>query len=443
MRWPNMLRYDRGNQSSSSHRFYAALAGLLLAAGPALAQEVIAPVTAPPATPPAVQEYQNSNPMQVFIPAEAGAPAEKQPFQWGSVVARPHLDYQFIYGNGIESSPGQQQNTVVQTISPGLRLDVGRHWTLDYTPSLSFYSSHQFRDTVNHSAQLGWGSTYEDWFFSGSQSYVSSSAPLVQTGGQTDQENYSTALNASYQMNDKMSLDLGLNQNLNFVGNGGVSTNLQLTLTDSKTWSTLDWLNYQFAPGLYLGLGAGLGYTIQDGAPDSLAEQYLGRVNWRATAKVSFQLSGGLQDEQYLSGGTSDLVTPVFAATVQYQPFEQTRLSLTASRSTSRSFFQGQEAETTSVSGDLNQRLLGKLHLELSGGYTATRYVATQAGATSRNDDGYNFNARLACPFLKRGTASVFYQYSENSSTQSGFAAADGAFAYTSHQIGFEISYRY
>jgi hypothetical protein len=401
---------------------------------PALAQDVLTSPPQTPATPLAVEEHQNNNPMQVFAPSETAAPL---PIQWGPVTVHPHLDYQFLYGNGIQSSPGQQQDTIVQRVSPGVLLNLGDHWTLDYTPTLNFYSSSHFRNTLDHSVQLGWGTAYDDWFFSGSQSYASSSDPNVETAAQTDRETYSTAFNASYQFNDKISLDMGLSQNLNYVGNGGSSSNLLQNLANSKAWSTMDWLNYQFWPRLNAGLGAGFGYTIQDGSPDSLYEQYQARVNWRATDKMSFQLSGGLQDQQYLSGGASDLVTPIFGATIQYQPFEQTRLSLSASRSVSPSYFQNQVTESTQITADLNQRLLGELHLDVVGGYGTSKYVASVSGhSTGRNDDYYSFNARLTYPLLKRGTVSVFYQYSDNSSSQSGFA-------YTSTQVGIEIGYRY
>jgi len=82
------------------------------------------------------------------------------------------------------------------------------------------YSSSSFQNTVDQSVQLGWGAAYGDWFFSGSQSYASSSDPIVETAAQTDRETYVTALNASYQFNSKMSLDRGLNQDLNYVGSG-------------------------------------------------------------------------------------------------------------------------------------------------------------------------------------------------------------------------------
>ncbi|HTX22405.1 MAG TPA: outer membrane beta-barrel protein [Candidatus Aquilonibacter sp.] len=434
---------------------------LWLAAGipAANAQEVLAPPPAVSATPSAVQQQQDSNPMQVFSPSETGPNFSSftSPFQWGPVTVRPHVDYQFLYGNGVNSSPGQQQNTIVQTLSPGVLFDLGSHWTLDYTPTLNFYSSGSFQNTVDHSVQLGWGTGYGDWFFSGSQSCSFSSDPTVEIAAQTDQQTYSTALNAVYQINSKLSLDLGLSQNFNYIGNTQSSTNQLQNLSNSREWSMMDWLNYHFRPRLSVGVGVGAGYVNEDAGPDSINEQYQGQLNWRATDKISFQLSGGLQDQQYLSGGAGDLLTPIFSASIQYQPFAQTYLTVGASRTVGTSYFENQVTENTGINADLSQRLLGKLYLDLNGGYGITKYVSTaslsnQIGyGAGRNDDTYSFSVRLTCPLLKRATISVFYQYSKNSSSQTGYLQfyqtdyllSQSAFAYTSSQIGFEIGYRF
>lgn len=407
-----------------------------------LAQDILTPPPPPPPLiPSAVQEYQtNQSDMQVFAPPSPLA----EPFTFGPVVMRPHIFYQFLYGNGVESSPGQSGNTIVQRVSPGAAFDVGAHVTLDYTPTLSFYSSSRFRDTLNHSARLNWGTTYSDWFFGVSQSYSSSSDPNVETATQTDQQNYSTALNATYHFNGEMSLDMSANQNFNDVGNKSSSTNLLQSLADSRSWSTMEWLNYIVAPRLNFGVGVGAGYDQQDNSPDSINEQYQARVNWRPDNAFSFQLSGGLQDQQYLSGGASDLLTPIFGAGIQYQPFDHTQISVNANRTVSQSSFQNQVTEGTSVTGDLNQRLLGRFFLDLGAGYTKTKYVASQFGlSTGRSDDTYNFTARLTSPFLKRGTISVFYDYTKNASTQTGFATGSSAFGYSTRQVGFEIGFHY
>lgn len=409
---------------------------------PVLAQNVIISPPQVPPVPPAVQQYQDEDPMQVFAPSEiiTNGQAGTSVLQWGRFAIHPHLDYRFLYASGIESSPGHPQDTFVNRVTPGVLFNLGDHWILDYTPALTFYSNRQFQNTVEHSALLGWGTSYGDWFIEASQSYLLSSSTQVETASQTDQSTYGTAVNASYRFNDKASLDLGLLQKINDFGNGVGSTNLLLNLANFSTWSTLDWLNYQILPRLNVGVGAGVGYAIQDRSPNTLFEQYEGRINWRAADKISFRLSGGLQDQQYSSGGASDLATPIFDATIQYQPFEQTRLTLSASRTVNVSYFQDQVTEDIQITGGLNQRLLGKLYLDLSGGYDSAKYLLTVPAAPGliggRKDNYYFFNARLICPVLKRTTISVFCQYGDNSSSQSGFG-------YASTQGGFEIRYRY
>lgn len=420
-----------------------ALSGFLFLTSPALAQDVISSPPTTPAVPTAVQDMQNNNPMQVFAPTPVTA--SPYPLQWGPVTLHPHVDYQLSYGNGVQSAPGQPHNTLINQVSPGMLFNLGDHWTLDYTPTLIYYSSGNFQDALNQSVILSWGSSFgNDWFVNGSQSYVSTFNPQVETASQTSQQNYNTVLNASYQFNGEMSLDMGLNQNFVYYGNEGGLTNQLLTLADSQSWSTLEWLNYQFWPRLNAGLGLGFGFNQQENSPDSIFEQYQGRVNWRATDKISFQLSAGLQNQQYLSGGAGDLLKPIFDGTIQYQPFEQTRLSVSASRTISNSSYQSQVNVITGVTAELNQRLLGRLNLSLSGGYTVTEYLASSIGvATSRNDDVVSFTARLSCPFLKRAIISLFYHYSNDSSNQSGFATSSSAYSYTGSQGGLEIGYKY
>src|SRR5580692_6331674 len=198
-----------------------------------MAQSVLAPPPASPSlVPSSVEEYQTNGQMQVFAPSATAPPQDdNEPFKCGPVIIRPHLYYQFLYGNGIISGPGQSQNTIVQELAPGVLFDIGSHSTLDYTPTFNFYSSSQFKNNIDHNAQFQWGSAFRDWFLTASQNYSKTSDPQIETAGQTDQQAYNTALNATYQFNDKLSANLGLSQNLNYVGKGQTaSTNFLLGL---------------------------------------------------------------------------------------------------------------------------------------------------------------------------------------------------------------------
>ncbi len=208
---------------------------------------------------------------------------------WGPLAVYPHLLYSATYGNGIEAQPGKNSTTVVNTVAPGLLFRMGSHWTLDYTPSLSFYSNPLFHDTTDQSVLLMGGTTYRDWSLNLSQSYVDTTQPLVETGTQIEQDSYATALNAAWQMNGKMSLQLGLNQDFNFIQG----------LNSLHEWSTADWINCQFEPQFGAALGVTGGYDQMSLGSDMPFEQALGRLIFQPGAKLRLTVIGGAEDRQF------------------------------------------------------------------------------------------------------------------------------------------------
>jgi hypothetical protein len=405
----------------------ATLLGIFALTGAAQGQQVIAPTPLPVSlTPPSV-EAQGPGEMQVFPPDSklANIMDELHPLQWGPVALHPHVSYQFVYGSGIQSSPTNQSSTVIQTFAPGVLFVMGSHWTLDYTPTFVFYSDKDFEDNVGHAVALTGATTYEDWALGLSQNFAYTTAPQVETGTQVKQQTYSTALTASHPLNSKMSVDLGVSQNLIFPSD----------FESSKEWSTMDWLNYQFWPRLVAGVGVGCGYVIT--TPDRLFEQLQARVNWRATDKISFGLNGGAEFSQFTDGGESPLINPIFGASIQYQPFEHTQFSLSASRTVNTSYFDDQITEVASLNASLNQRLFGQFYLNVGGGYNWTTYTASATGAAANDSsDYYSIDVRLSTSVLKRGSVAVFYTYSQNITDQPGLA-------YSSNQVGFNLGYAF
>lgn len=400
-------------------------------------------ITNPAALPPVQTEKQQSepNPMDVFQPV-GPPPADSLPrlFRFGKFLLRPHADYLFTYASGLQDLPGQSESTIIQQISPGFLIDLGEDWTLDYTPTLAFYSNAKFHNTVNHALSLVGRLDYEAWRFAVSHSTQITSDPMVQTGAQTDQTTHDTSLTASRDFNSRLSADFNFSQAVDLVSG----------YNNSYDWSTFEWLNYKFGPRFNVGLGAGGGYVLvqangrqnDSGDLDQSYEQLQARANWRATDKISLQLSGGFEDRQFMTANTGDSLNPLFGATIQYQPFRNTQISLGANRSVSSSdsYLAAQQVETTTVSAGLNQRLFRRYHLALTAGYTRMNYDAGSAAvpgsAISRNDDEVSLSARLSHPFSKRGTWAVFYQYSDNASSQPGFS-------FESNQTGFEIFYNF
>jgi hypothetical protein len=400
----------------------ALLLGFFALERQAPAQYVLAPApSTPDQTPPAVQQ---TSEMDVFA---SPPPTESQPFKWGAFTLRPHPYYQFLYADGLQARTNRTVNTLIHSLSPGALLEMGQHWTLDYSPVFTLYSNNDFSDTFGQSARLEGGTVYNDWVLGLIQTYTLIDAPSMETASQTRQEYFDTLINGAYTINSKMSLDLQLNQK--FVSADQYSS--------YHEWSTMDWLNYQFWPRLNTAIGVGGGFDDNQGGPDAAFEQAQGRVQWRATDRIGFQLHGGVEVRQFLGGNANDLVNPIFGAAVQYRPLEMTRISLAGQRVVSTSYLEEQTTETTRVSADLNQQLPEKFFLNLNGGYQFVKYVSTANDSGSDRRDNYYFlNVQLGRAFLRRGSFAVVYQFGQDDSSEPGFS-------FTTHQVGVQIGYSY
>jgi hypothetical protein len=420
--------------------------GALLAAGLLAGHRLVASsvlMEPPPVSTTTLSEQDDAanNVMNVFLPSAwnlGGGSAAL--LQYGPIILHPHVSYSLTYGSGLNSGSNGGQDTYIQQLSPGITVNLGQHWAFDYTAGIIFYSDKQFRNAFNHSASLNWNAAYEDWIFGLVQSFTSNDTPLTETAAQTSQQQYLTTLTTGYTFNSKMSAEFEVSQDLNYV------TGLQ----NSYNWSTMEWLNYEFWPRLKAGIGAGAGYTkVSDNSgsgfsnPDFVNEQLQGRLNWRATDKLSIQTSAGFEEQQFMAAGYGDSLNPIFSASIQYQPFQWTQIYISAARTVSSSdyYISAQSSEITTVSLNLNQRLFVKYNLNLGIAYDTTDYTSTLSAPgistnTKRSDNGYVFSASIGRNFLNHGNWAINYQYSDNHSSIAGYSQQ-------SNQIGFQVGFSY
>lgn len=394
-----------------------------------------APVPSPPTAPPPASYGTGTSQLSPFGSAFSESPlALSSLFRWGPVHLRPRVTYRYSISDGLQAEAGQESKTEIHEIIPVFHFQLGDLWSLTYTPAFRFYSDSAFEDSLDHSLLLAGATVYESWSLGFSQGYSFSSTPLVETGAQTKQETFSTSLSASYQLNSKVSFDLGLNQNLRFIKESGAASSTG-TVGDSREWSTTDWVNYQLFPKLRVGAGVGFGYSDNESA--TTYEQINGRIDWKVAQKLNLGLTAGFEQRQFLDSDQPDLFNPIFSASIAYQIFEPTSLSLTASRSVNTSYYENLVTENTSVNVGLSQRLFGRFNLGLSAGIGSSDYKGAASGVNpTRQDDTSHYSASLSTSFWKRATASVFYSVSENSSGQSDVD-------YSSKQIGGEVSYQF
>ena len=354
-------------------------------------------------------------------------PAEAPLAQWGPMSVQPRLTYRFTYSDGIQASLGQPVTTGIQEISPGILFGLGNAWTLDYTPTWTFYSNRAFRDTLGHVADLNGSLAHDDWTFGFSQDYSDSSLPLIETGRQTTQETYSTRIDASDRLGSRMAFEMSVSQDVRFAE----------TFTNTREWSTQEWLRYELSPRLDVAFGIGYSYVGISPGPDMTYWKPDVQIAWKATDKIAFSIQGGVERRKSRAIDAKVLTNPVLNAAVIYQPVETTSFSFSASRAVAVSYFANDVTVSRGWNATVQQRLLGKLQLSVGAGQQRVSYVSVvnslSAGRSTRYD---SFNVSLSTIFLRRGSVSIFYQISRNSSNVA-------AYGLSSHQVGLQIGYRF
>jgi hypothetical protein len=349
------------------------------------------------------------------------------PFVWGPFSLDPHFSDRFLFATGLEDRPGQSSSSYIDTIAAGLTGDVGTHWTFDYTPTWTLYSNKSFTDSFDQSANIAGAFAQENWSLHVTQSYNSSHASLVETAEQTFQQTYGTAIDLTHYLNDQISVEDTFTQTIRRVD----------PPPETYEWTNTDWLHYRFSSGLDTSLGVGLGYLEDHPGVDSEYIQPQAQVSYPIGTKLSMDVHGGYEDREFLGTPTRKLGTPIYGASLNYVLFEATEISITGSRQVEPSFFSNQVTRSTGWTANLSQRILGHFMFTGSIGYQQSDYLAEVSTVpVNRSDDNRFYTLKLSTPLLGRGRIDVFYTRNQNSSNQ-------GAFAFSSSQVGVELGFTY
>lgn len=392
-----------------------------------LAQDVVAPPPQAPLLPQIVQDALNAQSHDdSSLQSITAASPEENPLSVGPVTLIPHFAYRFLYGTGIQAAPGHQSITAISSLSPGILLDAGTHWSFDYTPTWSLYSNPAFKDTVDESATLVGAGTFSEWNLQFSQAYSYSSDPQIETGMQTNLTDYVTKFGGSYVFNSNASIDSSITQDYRIV----------LGYPDTLEWSTLNWLNYQLSPRLRGGIGGGFGYVDQSQGTNEFFVQPQIQLSLQATDKITITAHGGMENRRFIGSSEPSLNSPIYDISVQYQPEEQTKFTLSGDELISPAYFQDQTTRSTQWGASFQQRLLKRLYLSATANRQIVSYISSVAlSPTARKDNQASYSVRLSTS-IRKINLTLLYQNSRNSSSF-------GEYGYSSAQFGFELGYRY
>lgn len=445
----------RTNPAPSGQRRIAALLLLALAVGARLAGQ--SAIMAPPTeelNPESVrQAKQQSQPPSVSRPADAG----ETPFKAGPVAVRPRLLYRYLNAEGLPFG-NRRIASEIKTITPGIEVDLGNHWSADYSPTWTYYTARALRDTVDQSAGLKGTASGERWNLNFSESFNLAAPTLVETAQQTKERIWATALAGTYDFDS----------HLGAAVNASLNEHYGDLFPDTREWSTENWLTVHLSNHLTVALGPGAGYVEIVGRPDMTYERYLARIDWQANARLFVNLKGGVENRHSRATNGKDMSSPLLEFAVDYLPFEPTRIALAYSQTVQNSYFQDQVTRSSSWSARLEQRLLGHLYTSVSWTHQETKYASTTAlvaiptestnsgnaedGSSAepvdpettlllvslpgRHDRVDSLGARLTFRFLRRLGFSATFQKSKNRSSDSGFS-------FSTTQYGFELTCQY
>jgi Putative beta-barrel porin 2 len=231
--------------------------------------------------------------------------------------------------------------------------------------------------------------------------------------GQPRVNMFDTQLSAAYQLASKTSLSLGMESSIADYS-GFVSSH--------AIWGNV-FVNYTYSPKLTIGLGGVGGREFVDQpTPDQTFEQGNVRIAYEITGKLLANVSAGVEFRQFDSG-RSDYISPVFAGTLSYTPFDGTEFSLIGSRSTTSSAsLVGQDFTSTQLVASVRQRLLDRFFVSLTGGYQNLHYIGAVGGiGATRDDDYYFIQPAVDVRITRFWYAGGYYLHRQNNSSASFF----------------------
>lgn len=360
-------------------------------------------------------------------PVSQFAPSLNTPYRIGPVELIPSASIQHKWVEGLPVAGGERITTRTRTISAAVAADIGPSWSLRYSPRWVSYSSGRLSDSVDHYLSISGAGAFDRWGVQFSQNYTKSSATLIETAQQTDEETFATSLGLGRSLSPNLQFQLGASLNQRYTD----------IAPDLRSWSLAPSLTRRFTDRLSMGVSVPFSFSEMAGGSDYYSSTATANLDWHATDRISLAAHAGANFTRAAEGAARTLSNPVMGLTADYQLFEPTSLSLGVTRKVSASYLRDRITESLSMDVNVQQRLLGRLYLSVGYSRLENDYEALQVGSTlTRSDTVRVFRANLSTKLSSRFSLSGGFTRSKNSSNQS-------LFGYSGRQYNCQLSYSY
>lgn len=329
---------------------------------------------------------------------------------------RPIVATGVTYDDNIFISNTDRQGDLIYNINLGFALEVGDYRNmesnfllLEYLAEGFFFNRYASQNSFDQQASLLAQYRFNQLAVQIESRYQYLNGAEREVGAFTTRSLYFNALRLLYDYSEKTDIDLELTQSTNDYPSNLSSSDYQAALG----------FDYALFPKTRAGLQAIAGLQRTQDSPDMWYQTLNARVNYGVTGKVAVNASGGIQFNQYVSGGEPMRILPVFSLGAQYQLFPKTSLSLVGYRNLQSSpSIAGQDYIATGGELGISQGLTDKLTFAIASGYENDTYVAnTLQTVATRVDNFYFFRPSVTYTFLKYLRASLSYEYRANAST--------------------------
>lgn len=292
------------------------------------------------------------------------------------------------------------------------------YFFLHYAPTGTLFVDHSSQNTVDHDASLiaQWKKAYLT--IDASSSFVSRSDPEIDVGTRVKRYYYGEDLKLTYDYSDRTFLEADFNATFNRYDIG----------LDSNEYYNQDWLNYRYGARTTLGVGTRFGYLDVLHGAEQYYEQGLVRAEYSITQKLAATANGGVEYRQVRGG--KDSTDPVFGLGLRFQPFDQTYLSLDASRSTENSAsINGDNITASEVSATVRQRFLRRYYAQCDASFVNAEYKDTGVlSSFSRTDNVVSISPSLRMDVTKAVDLKGGYSFRSNDSTVSHYSFSENQF---------------
>jgi hypothetical protein len=350
------------------------------------------------------------------------------------------LSIRSVYDDNINLSQINRISDFYTSIEPSVMVGFGdidaraeNYIRLDYLPAIFLFADHDENNSVQHLVRLDGQYRVNRLTLNLSQIVQIMDGVDVQTqnsGGGLDQQVnldvagrtrfniYSTHANLAYYVTGKTFLS----------SDADYTATHYTSLISSEVFSANLFLNYNYSEKIVIGLGGSAGADhVDDPNPDQTFEQVNVRFSYQATGKIDFAGSAGVEFRHFDGDKRGEEVSPVFEISMNYLPFDGTKISLTANRRVLNSaVLTAQNYTVTNLSVGIQQRLLTRFFLGLNAGYENSDYFSTISNSGSARSDDYFFvQPSIAVKVTRFWTLGAYYLHRANNSSFDAFSFHD------------------